>query len=170
MRRISDLLFLFSNQSPFLKDPYILACFFKLVNLIRAFPFTVNQICILQVLGLNRLNPRTRYISKKSLGQFTLKSLINCFCFSQSKPSFGLGWQTLSHAITDSSPFILDFFQKNCVLHLSICFLVCWCNSKHTSCVESNSKCDWIRIILPSLDKKFAFQTSSLVVALLIIS
>ena len=37
-------------------------------------------------------------------------------------------------------------------------------------CVGSDSKCDWIRTVLPAFDKQFAFQPCSLEVALSIIS
>ena len=87
---------------------------------------------------------------------------------SPSPPSF-LGRQILSHAINGNPLSEAEFLQKKSWCIRSIWAVVLLGNLKHCIVWEGKvSRLDWIRTTRPALEKHFAFQLSSLELALVI--
>jgi len=96
------------------------------------------------------------------------KALLMASVLRSPRPPLALGVQTLSHAMRGNPLSVFDLFQKNSRFIRSKLFVTVLGSRKHCIvCAGNDSRWDCINTVWPSLDRRFAFQPSNFVVALL---
>ena len=100
---------------------------------------------------------------------FAKKAVFTAADFRSPSPANCLGRQILSHAINGNPMWEVEFFQKKSRFMRSIWSVILLGNLWHCLVgVGKVSRLDWIRTTRPALEKHFAFQLSSLELALVV--